>query len=181
MSDSKGLTAQELADLEAYDPKAFAKVKAIQDEAEQLRASAAAAPAPAAAKPEFTPERFPPEMQDAIDQVNDLSDWQNDPKQQHLWRMAKAQDAILSELQAWEGKSQVERFAEVVKRVKELASQTPALPKTPEELAREVIAAAPVAAPPVTAGGLRGGESPTTQFPDYSRMTDEQVMASLGP
>lgn len=74
------------------------------------------------AKPEdFTPPQLPPEIQDDVDMVPALLSWQVDPSQTN-WQAAVAMDAYLRTSPAWAGKTQTERFREVVRRVNEEAA-----------------------------------------------------------
>ncbi len=158
---------------------------------QELSTKVSAAPA-AQAEPLFVPEYIPDAaLQAVVDEIDDLSDWQNSAKHQNLWNAAKKMDDLLAEAPAWRGKPDKERLEEVVRRVKQEFAEPAGTaahksPATAADAAR-VIAAIPAAAAPVTIGDLRGGSTPDhSTIPDYHKMvrdgmTDEEIMASLGP
>ena len=178
--------AETLRDLEQYAPKAAEAMKALKEENERLRTTQKTAPAPAA---EFLPEVLPPDIQDVVDEVPELLEWQNSEAHQKQWRAAKAADVFLSTTEEWANQPKTpevlaQRFAAAVEEVKRRSNAAPSPAPKPQATlqdAQRVIAAAPVAATPVTAGGMRGGSTPENTFPDFNRMTDEQIINSLGP
>lgn len=178
-----------MADLDSYAPKA---AKALREREAALAASnARIAELSAKVTPEGGAATFIPEMfdevdiQGAVDTVEELAAWQSSPEHQEQWRAAKAADAFLSNSTAWKNKPLAERFAQAVAMVKaDIASSAAAPAPSPADSARARIDALPVVQPVVTAGGLRGGESPNTETLDFHKMaeagaTDEQIMARL--
>ena len=171
------ITDEELAEVANDIPVVGKLAKRLRElEAAQAKAK----PEPAHVEDDFTPPAQPDAVQDAIDGVPELLAWQND-RDQTRFSMAVQADAFLRTNPAWANRSLEERFAEAVRRVNaELAPATPPTPQaTPRRNPQEVIEQAPVATPKVIAD-FRGGASPQPTTPDYSRMTDEEVMASLG-
>lgn len=172
--ESDDLTDEELAELEQDMPLMAKAVKSMR------KVAAVAAPAPAEpAKDEWTPPLQPAEVQDAVDTVPELLAWQNDQDQRNF-SLAVAADAMLRNLPAWANKPLAERLAEATHRVKvELAAASPApSQQTKRRDPAEVIANAP-AEQPNGIGDFRGGAAPNKVTPNYARMTDEQIMASL--
>lgn len=182
------LDEEVVADLKSYAPKAAEHIDRLERENAALRTRAtapAAAPAPAA----FRPDVFDAETQSAIDDVPELLAMQINPDQT-AWKLAKRVDAVLSDLPQWQGKTEAERYVAVVAEVKRLtgnaASAPPAAPTppAPPQLTAAEIAAAAAQQTPVTLGDMRGGQSPTTESPDFGRMLDdgmtpEQLINSL--
>ena len=123
-SDPDAISDQELAELERDMPHVAKALKEIRKKS----ASAQGEPAKAAAtgtqpadnkapEDDFIPVQFTPEVQDAVDEVPDLLDWQHDPDQS-MFQRAIAMDGYLQNLAAWKDKPMADRFAEVVRRVK---------------------------------------------------------------
>ena len=74
-------------------------------------------------------------MQD-INQVPELKQWYDDAAQNNkprMWDLAANVDRYLQEDDAWKGKTQVERFQEVVNRVKIASGEQSGTPPTPKE------------------------------------------------
>lgn len=178
-----------MADLDSYAPNA---AKALRERDAALAASnARIAELSARVTPEGGASTFIPEMfddvdiQGAVDTVEELAAWQGSAEHQDKWRAVKAADAFLSNSAAWKNKPIAERFAQAVAMVKaDIASSAAAPAPSPADSARARIDALPVVQPVVTAGGLRGGESPNTETLDFHKMaeagaTDEQIMARL--
>lgn len=179
------MSEADIAELRSYDPAAADKVVKLQrerDEAEQRAAQAAAAAAPAAQET-FVPEVLPERFQTVIDnEVPELLKWQVDPNLQHLYAAAGDMNAYLLQNPKWAAASIADRFKEVVRRVSEDHGLTSATTPPVEDAAakaKAIIDAAPVASRPAQIGGLRGGASPDLTLPDYSKMSDEDIMASL--
>lgn len=174
----------DIAELRSYDPAAADKVVRLQrerDEAEQ-RATQAAAAAPAQQEA-FVPETLPERFQTVIDnEIPELLAWQTDPNSQHLYAAAGDMNAYLLQNPKWASASIADRFREVVRRVQQDHGITSA-PTPPVEdaaaKARAIIDAAPVGQRPAQIGGLRGGESPTQTLPDYNKMSDEDIIATV--
>lgn len=179
-----------MRDVEAYAAPAAEYIKELEGRVQELSTKVSAAPAPAA-EPLFVPEYIPDAaLQAVVDEIDDLSDWQNSAKHQNLWTAAKKMDDLLAEAPAWSGRPDKERLQEVVRRVKQEFAEPAGTAQKPQATAADaarVIAALPAAAAPVTIGDLRGGSTPDhSTIPDYHQMvrdgmTDEEIMASLGP
>ena len=180
------MTAQQLEDLKEYAPSAYATYVATQAKLKEITPAPTAAPA----AQDFTPDTYDDYIQDAIDDVPTVQAWQYDRTKQAEWAAVKAADGFLSKLPGWSVPANAtpeQRHEILVKRMNQAATEvlsrynaTPPAPPTPAQLAAARIAQAPVGAAPVTAGNLRGGESPANVFPNYAKMSDEEVMASLG-
>ncbi|MFG5409936.1 hypothetical protein ABXN37_19875 [Piscinibacter sakaiensis] len=179
--------AAELADLREFAPDAAAQLEALRAENERLRQVAEAA-APAPASPPFVPDQLVPEVQEAVDDIPELLQWQNDPDQRR-WTAAKAADTMLRQSEGWANATFAQRFAKVTELVQQqFTTPSKAAPApAPLEQALQRVAAAPPAATsaPLTVGDMRGGSSPShNPTPDYHRMkeqgaTDEDILAAL--
>lgn len=180
---------QALKDLQDFDPEAAAYVAELERKNRELAARAAAAPPAAPAQPEFTPPVFPAETQMVIDTVPELLAMQMNPDQT-AFKVAVKQDAILEMLPAWKGRPEAERYAEAARRAAELvsgSSTTPA-PTPPQPGAQPTeaerqraieLANKAGSGVPMTIGDLQGGSNPANELPDFSKMNDEDVLASL--
>lgn len=167
-----------LAELEEDAPQVVAVVKALKAEIAELKGAKAPQ---AEATPAFVPDMLPPELQAAVDEVDELADWQADPNQA-MWNAAKRADGMLYELPAWRSRPPTERLAEAVRLVKQQASattttQAAAPARDPKQAARDAINNAP--RQPLAIGDLRGGAAPKASGPNYGAMTDEEIIASL--
>lgn len=170
-----------LQDLEQDMPAVAAKFKRLKTQLEEAQAKLKEAPkANAEDEPAFVPESLPKELQAVVDEIDDLSDWQHDPRLQTQWELAKRVDGLLTAHPKWKDKPVAERLTEVVRRVKDeldSASSAPAPTKAPARRKPAVIDDDDDA--PETLSGVRGGTSPRNTEPDFSRMTDDQILASL--
>lgn len=120
----------------------------------------------------FEPIQFSvPEVQDAIDATPELLALQLDPDAQDQFEKAFEIDARLVEMDEWKHRPITERLAEVVKQLK-------APSKPPKRDPSEVIASAPVEQP-TRIGQMHGGAAPNKTTPDFSRMTNEEIFATL--
>ncbi len=180
-----------MRDVEAYAAPAAEYIAELERTTAELSAKVQSAAGAKPGDPVFTPDYIDdPALQEAVDSIDDLSDWQNSAQHAKLWDAAKKMDALLVAMPAWEGKPDKERLEEVVRRVKQdfTGAQAPAqkAPATADD-AKRVIDAIPAASAPVTIGDMRGGTAPShSTIPDYRQMvrdgmTDEEIMASLGP
>lgn len=151
--------------------KLVLRTRQLEEEVASLRKPSAPA------EPEFTPPSYDnPAIQEAIDQVPQLVAWQYDPNAQDKFQKAIATDSLLLTLPEWKDKSLEERLVEVTRRVQ--VELSPA-PKPAQRLDPDaVIANAPVQKPQQISD-FRGGALPNATTPDYSRMTDEEIMRSL--
>lgn len=185
------LDAAVVNDLKSYAPQAAEHLERLERENAELRTRATTA-APAPATRGFVPESFDAATQSEVDDVPELLAMQYNPDQT-AWKLAKRADAMLSDLPAWQGKTNAERYVAVVAEVKRLmgtpaASSPPAAPTPPApppQLTAAQIAAATAQPTPVTLGDMRGGQPPTTEIPDFGRqldagMTPEDLINSLG-
>lgn len=147
----------------------LAKVmRAQQAEIQQLRATA---PAQAPVK-EFVPEVLPEAWQDLVDGNATLLTWQTSQEHQDKWTAAKRADAYLQSLPAWQNKPIEERLKEAVRRVHtELGAPAPSAMQGAIDNAKP--------RSPETLSDLRGGIPPHANAPDFSRMSDEEINASL--
>ena len=169
--------------------KSWAKLVRRQREIEAKLATASPAPAPPSQ--DFEPLSYSPAVQEVIDSVPDLLAWQYDPNAQDRFQRATEYDKALMHDPDWKGKSPTERFAEAAERTKRAfgaaASPSPAPAPSPSAAAAAVrldpaaaIAEAP-ASGPKGISDFRGGAPAAPTPPDYSPMSDEEVMASLTP
>lgn len=178
-------SVDKLKDVADFDPEVATYLADLEKQNKELAAKAAAAPAPASEKT-FEPERFDPAVQEVIDAVPDMLAMQMNPDQT-AFTLAKSMDSVLRAHPVWSAKTIQERFQEVVRRVgQELGSTTAApsptqsaQPGEAERLAAIARAQAAAAPAPVAIGDLRGGNTPTNETPDYSRMNDDDVMNDL--
>lgn len=158
-------------------PEVAQAFRALRSEVEELRGKPKQDDAPA-----FVPAVLPPDVQSAVDQSDDLADWQMNPDQT-MWDLAVKADEFLRTSPKWATKPMSERLAEAARIAREQASDdtqttgAPA-PQDPKAKAREVIDKTPRTSP-LTLGDLRGGASPKASGPNYNDMTDDQIMASL--
>lgn len=187
------LSDDEIAQLEADFPGQAAALRKLNEQVKELKAMRPAAKA-ASAEPEFEPPILAPALQEIVDDIPDLLDMQHDPDRTR-WDMAVAADAMLFRDPAWANKSDAERLAEAARIANERAGAKPAASAhqpsqqqsqggKPQEsrldLALKRIEQAPQTQP-ASISDLRGGASPTSKStPDYSRMSDDEIMSSLG-
>jgi len=173
---------EELAELEANYP-AMGKVVRTQRELVESIRRQAPAPAPAA---EFDAPRYDPAVQEQIDLVPDLLAWQYDPAQQDKFHRAIQYDLALAADPDWQARSVTDRFEEAARRTRAafgVGTPSPALtpsaaPAAPRPDPAAVIAAAPTEGPKGISD-FRGGGPASAPAYDYSRMSDEQIIASL--
>jgi hypothetical protein len=145
---------------------------------QQLTATQQRTAAPAA--PEFTPPVLPAEVQDVVDAVPELLDWQHTPDQT-LFQAAIGMDAYLQRLPAWANKPMSERFSEVVRRVKsEAAAQATTLQPNRTNPADAIAQAKRVM--PQTLSDFGNGTSHTerpTLATFVTAKSDDDIMAML--
>lgn len=192
--DSTALTDEELAEMEVDFPAQAAAIRKLNDTVKQLKT--AAAPAPAAPAPEeFIPPTLVPELQEVVDEIPELLDMQNDPDQTR-WQLAVEADRLLHKSPKWANKPLAQRLAEAARIANEQVGAAPAPSPAPApapspqpqsnggksslEQAKARIESAPTPQP-TSISDIRGGASPSSKTaPDYSRMSDEEIMSSLG-
>lgn len=119
---------------------------------------------------EFQPITFSDEVQDAIDQVPVLLELQHDPNGQDKFQRAIEIDKELSAQPEWQNRPLQDRFAEVAKRV--------SAPTQQRRDPAQVIADAPTNQPE-RISQMHGGASPNKLTPDYSKMSNEDILNSL--
>lgn len=172
--DSDELTDEDVETIAADFP-ALAKV------AKAVRKAAVSAPAPAAPQgettPEFVPVSLPEELQEAVDATPDLLAWQHNPDQT-AFDMAKAVDVLLDKHPKWGKAPLAERFAEVVKRVKQELADAPAAPRADVQAALDN---APVRTPRSVGeiGGGSGRQPAGNDLSRFSQMSTDDVEAEL--
>ena len=128
-------------------------------------------------------------MQAVIDGVPDLLEWQYDPNAQDKFARAVEYDSALALDPDWKNKPVAERFAEAAKRTREAFGQGQPAPTgdpTPKPAAPAATRIDPAVAlanaqetGPKGISDFRGGPPSPDPTLNYSRMTDEQIMASL--
>ena len=139
---------------------------------------------------DWEPPVYKPEVQEVIDQVPTLLDWQHDrAKQDHFARAIEYDKSLLADPD-WKTRPVVERFAEAARRADAALSPRPAQPTTPAPSAAPAAAtttdpAAALAAAtlegPKGISDFRGGASPSAPSLDFNRMTDQQILSALRP
>ena len=163
------VTDAEMAELEENFPVAAKLAREVADLKSKL------APQAEAAKDDFEPVRYDPDTQEVIDSVPDLVNWQYDPTAQQRFHAAIEMDKYLLTLPDWKDKPLNERLTEVTRRVK---ADVP--PGEPRRDPAKVIADLPTSGPQ-RISDFQGGAAPNKTTPDYSKMSDEEILASLPP
>lgn len=176
-----------LADLDQYAPAAAQALRESKVVIEQLSSQVSAAPAPAKV---FTPEYLPDDVQEVVDELPDLLEWQTNEAHKAKWDAVKDADTLLSKSPVWGAKPFADRFKEAM-RIVQVTHNTASPPPPPAPAAptpaqaQAVIDALPMTNKPVTVGSMRSGESPENETLDFNQMvkegaTDEEIMARLG-
>ena len=175
-------TPEELASMQVDFPAQYKLYVKQQELAKQIAETRAATPQPATQSTEFQPVEFSTNVQELVDQVPDLLTWQHDEASQEKLKRAIAYDAALEKDPDWMGKPVLERFAEAVARTKRAFGTAPA-PAAPP--ANRTDPAAVIAAlkpnSPKSISDFGGGQPASAPTLDYSRMTNEEILASLTP
>lgn len=174
--DPDAISDEEIRQAERVDPL-LGKVARLASRA--VAAPAAEAPQPQQA--EFVPPYLPPAVQEAVDDVPQLLQWQTNPDQT-AFRAAIEADRYLQTLPAWKDKSMAERFAEVVRRVAQ--DHGTALPNTPPRSdPRAVIDGVPRQMPNTLSdiGGGAGKQTERSQLEKWQQpgVSDDQILAEL--
>lgn len=168
-------------DLEAMKLDFPVQYKLYLKQQELARQLAETRPAQPAKEPEFEPIQFTPEVQELVDQVPDLLAWQYDPAAQDKMQRAIEYDAAMQNDPDWKGKPLSERFQEAVNRTKRAFGVT--TPATPAPAANRTDPAARIAAlQPTGPQGISdfgGGQPASAPTLDFSRMSDEDILARL--
>lgn len=174
------VTDAELAQLEEDFPlqaKIVRKQREIEQQLQQQQAAAQPAPG-------FEAPSYDPAVQEVIDSVPQLVNWQYDPAAQDKFARAIEYDKALVIDPDWAAKPIAERFAEAARRTEAAlapASLTPAPIAAPAAARLDpatVIANAP-AAGPKGISDFRGGAPASPPSINYAGMSDEAIMASL--
>ncbi|CAB4158946.1 hypothetical protein UFOVP703_44 [uncultured Caudovirales phage] len=165
-----------IAEVELNFPEQGRVLRAQQQQLQELQARMPAAPPPP--EPAFIPEQLDPRLQEVVDDVPELLAMQSTKELQEQWTAAKALDAALSTLPAWKDKPLQQRFAEVVKQVKQQFGAPAPAPIDPAAAVQAAVAGAQ-ARPPTTLSDLAGGVAPQDMTPDPRNMTDDAIMAWL--
>lgn len=148
--------AEMLADFPGLRP-VIAELKATKAEVVRLRATTAPAKDDAPAEPVD-------DVQDAIDSVPLLSEWQSDRTHADKWQRALVIDKALEGSPKWAGKPLADRFAHVARTVADefdIQVDTPQKEPTATAKAAQVIKGAPRAAPN-TLSDFKGGAAELT-------------------
>lgn len=136
---------------------------------------------------DFEPPYMPPEVQDDVDATPDLLSWQYDPDQTKF-EAAKAEDRKLMLMPSWKDRPQVERFAEVVRRINSdfspISSTSKPLPKPAIDktaVALEAVRNAKQATPRSLGELSIGGEDVTSEenLNRFAGMSDADIEAEL--
>lgn len=180
--EEQEFTPEELEAMKVDFPAQYKLYIKQQALAKQLAETRAAAPQPAS-NAEFQPIEFTPEVQELVDQVPDLLNWQHDEASQEKLQRAIAYDRALQADPDWAGKSLLERFTEAAERTKRAFGAVPPTPKKPAPAANRTDPAAAIAAiKPAGPKGISdfgGGQPASAPEVDFSKMSDEEIMARL--
>lgn len=178
--ESDEFTPEEIESMKTDFPaqyKLYLKQKAIETRIAAERQTVQAASS------EFEPVVYAPEVQEIIDAVPDLLDWQHDPASQDKFTRAIEYDKALQFDPDWKDKPITERFAEAAERTKRAFGQAPTpKPAAPAAKPRTDPAAALANAPTTGPKGISdfGGGSPASApAVDYSQMSNEEILARL--
>jgi len=134
-------------------------------------------PAAVAPEPEFIQHTdLPDTAQHAVDEVPELLEWLTTKGSADRWEAAQKQQAAIATEPAWKDKTLHDQLLETVRRVNTaFGTNTP----DPRAAAAAVIDKT-LSRVPETLSGLRGGNSPTHQEPDFrNAKTDDEVVAML--
>lgn len=173
--DTGEVTEEDVADMEANFPEQGKKMRALF-EAAKATPKPAADPAPAA-------EDGDDPVQDAIDQVPLLLDWQHgDPEK---FSRAVEHDAVLVKSPKWAGKPAVERFAEAARRTAE--EYDIEFPTTQRSSSTAAPTAAPKSAavqaaqrkPPESLSDFKGGSVADHASMDVAKASPQALLARM--
>ena len=176
-NDNEDLSDEEIAEIEADFPaqgKVLRKFKALQAKVDQLGTTTQEG---SQAAEEWEPPRFIPEAQAIIDEVPDLLSWQYDKDSQDKFELAVQFDQSLVHHPDWKTKSARERIEEAVRLVKEKTEAAPS-PAQTRRNPQDVINGAQ-ASQPKGISDFRGGIPPNKIAPNFAKMSDEEILASL--
>ena len=179
-AEEQDFTPEELESMKVDFPaqyKLYVKQQALAKQIAETRPVA-----PPATGDEFQPIEFSPQVQELVDQVPDLLTWQHDEAAQDKLKRAIAYDAALEKDPDWMGKPLLERFAEAVSRTKRAFAAAAPVTAAPAAANRTDPAAAIAAIKPAGPKGISdfgGGQPASAPEVDFSRMSDEEIMARL--
>lgn len=162
------VTDEELAELDENFPVAAKLAREVAELKAKLHTAPKAAPVD-----DFEPVKYDPEIQELIDAVPELVNWQYDPKTQDRFHAAIEMDKYLMTLPDWKNKPFNERLVEVTRRVK--ADVAPGEPKRDPQAVIDALKTDG----PKRISDFKGGMQPDKSTPDYSKMSDEEILASL--
>lgn len=179
-------------DLENDFPAVAKPLKALKarlEEATRELAELKKQPAAKDSEPEFVPAVLPEAVQDAVDDVPELAEWQATREHQDKWALAVQADNLLRASPKWAAKPIAERLAEAVRRVKaELdddapATAVPSKKDKPRIDPKEAVAKAGRKEQPITLSDLRGGDAvqqvQTLSRRDMESLSDDEIMNRL--
>lgn len=197
------LTEEEVQQLETDFPERGATARKLFERNKELERQIAAAKPKEATEEEIGDDP----VQEALDQVPLLTEWQHDPKHADKWQRSIELDNALINSPKWKGKPAVDRFAHVANLVAEEfdipveqpAKAAPASSSSKQPPAKQPDAKSAAAAaerqPPSTLSDLKGGAipdhgqvdfgklSPNAMLGRFQGMTDEEIdrqLARLG-
>lgn len=161
------MAEEELVALEATDPTLAKVLRGQVEHIHKLEERDARRTAEETRRAAAERREVNDEIQDAIDQVPKLAEWQAS-KDQAMWDRASATDAYLRQLPEWRNKSFKERFEKVVEITEEAIRTEPAKVEQPAQLTQEQIRAAAEAklretaskSTPKTLSDIPGGAPP---------------------
>ena len=162
VTESTELTEDEVARLEEDFPELGKKARAALDRVKALEQQVAAA-RPKQADTEDDPVLS---VQEAIDEVPLLVEWQSNPEHAEKFARAVEHDALLERSPKWRDKPAVERFKEAARRTAEEFDIPVDIDKPSSSAPSKASTTAPKAAPtatrtpPTTLSDLKGGSVP---------------------
>ncbi len=175
--DGDKLTEEKVADMEANFPEEGKHMRAAFNRIQELEAKVPKTSKPADDEPSDDP------VQDAIDQVPLLLDWQHeDPVK---FARAVEHDAVLVKSPKWAGKPAVERFAEATRRTADEYDIAFPDPKAKASTTNAAPAAKPNPAetatrkPPETLSDFKGGAIPDHGTADVQKMAPTALLTRM--
>jgi hypothetical protein len=176
------LNDDEVAELESDFPvigKLARQNKALQSQVQTLMNQQGSSQQ-RQADPEFQPLVLPPELQDVVDDIPDLLEWQHDPDQASF-QMATAEDNKLRVHPKWKDKPLAERFAEVARRVKADLGEVSQTTSKPRVNVDDALERAPRVRPGTLSDIGGGGEiqKSASNLSRFSKMSDEDMIAEV--
>lgn len=186
--DQGTLTEEEVQRMETEFPEEGKKLRAAFERTKELEKQVAASKPKEPTEQEIGDDP----VQEAIDQVPLLVEWQHDPQHADKWQRSIELDNALQNSPKWKGKPAVDRFAHVAKLVADEfdievpQEKTPPAPKqaSSEKTAAKQSDPKQVAAkaerqPPSTLTDLKGGSVPEHGQTDFKRMGPQQMLGKF--